>query len=700
MNINLSSSIEVLEGVGSKRAALFKKEGIHTVQDLLFYAPIRYEDWRKITSIREIKINEECNIFGEIVKVYSRKSLSKGYDILSCIVYDGTGEIELVFFNRDYLRTTLKPGLQIALRGVPQLNEYSNIGLSINNPDFYVFKENDDAAPLGSIQPVYKRISSLTSNAIRKIIFNALENLPPHLESIIPEEIASRNNLMDKKKALYNLHFPEDIEQIQLLQSFRTKAQRTLIFEELFNLQLGLAFQKAKNKLIQKGIQYEINDNIRDFIRSILPFKLTNAQKKVVKEIVEDMKQKYPMNRLLQGDVGSGKTIVSLIAMLIAVFNNYQAALMAPTEILAEQHYSNISNLLSKSAIKIVLLTGSIKKKEKLEKFSDIESGKAHIIIGTHALIQENVKFHNLGFIVIDEQHRFGVNHRASLMKKGINPDVLVMTATPIPRSMALTLYGDLEISIINELPKGRKPIVTIIKKETSRNEVYNWLSQQLSASKQAYIVCPLIEESEAIQAKAAIELYEYLKNTHLKNFSVGLVHGQMPAAIRDDNMKKFLNKEYDALVATTVIEVGVDVPNATIMIIEHAERFGLSQLHQLRGRVGRSSLQSYCILIVSNKLSPQAQLRLKTIKENLDGFFIAEKDMEIRGPGELAGIKQSGFFKFKIADLMRDKEILLKARQEAFNYIEKIIESNKMQEFENKFMPFWMQRYSLMRIS
>jgi len=698
MKLNLVSTIDELEGVGPKRAELFRKAGIFTVEDLLYYSPLRYEDWRTITSIKDLKPGKEYCIFGELVKMYSRKSKSREYTIVSIILNDGTGAVEASFLNQAFLLKTFKTGMRIAMRGMvnPPFHGHT---LVFSNPHYHVIR-GDGYSPIGSIIPVYERIGSISSNTIRNIIINAMEKLEDEFERCVPESIAQKAGLIDKRTALKSLHYPTEKDDITLLEQFKTAGQFSLIFEELFFLQMGLAFQKADRRYQEKGIQYKINDDIRTFIRGMLPFKLTNAQKKVIKEIVDDMKKPYPMNRLLQGDVGSGKTIVCLMAMLISMDNGYQTALMTPTEILAEQHYTNITHLLSGSSINILLLKGSLPKAEKNDAHIKIASGEAQIIIGTHALIQQNVEYHKLGMVVIDEQHRFGVAHRALLAQKGMNPDILVMTATPIPRSLALTLYGDLDVSIINELPKGRKPIKTIVKSENSRTEVYEWLAGELSNGRQAYIVCPLIEESETIQAKAAVELYDFLQKNYLKEFKIGLVHGQMRTEERESNMKKFLNKELDVLVATTVIEVGVDVPNATIMIIEHAERFGLSQIHQLRGRVGRSDIQSFCILIIAKKLTDVSRIRIKTIKQSTDGFYIAEQDMHLRGPGELAGLRQSGFFNFHIATIERDSKILFQARHEAINYVEQVLKKGEGEKFKEQFMKQWMQRYSLMSVS
>lgn len=696
MELTLSSSINGIRNIGPKREKILNSSGIKTVEDLLYYFPIRYEDWRYIVNINQIILGRICCLKVCISKMYIQYSKDRRFRWLIIAASDGTGEVELRFANQNYLVKVLKIRDLIILRGVPQLDPY-NSRIFFNNPDYYVITDKKET-PEGTILPVYRKIKSISSKIIMEIIHSVFEQI--NIKESVDEIIFNKLNIKDRISCLKEIHFPSSHQEIEALEKYRTEAQIKLIFEEFYYMQLGLAYLNISKKRSEKGIRYIVNDEIREFARSILPFKLTTGQKRALYEIAEDMKKPYPMNRLLQGDVGSGKTIVALIAMLICIHNGYQVALMAPTEILAEQHYINISDLLRNSNFKVELLVRNLSKDVKEKAIYNIANGMANIIIGTHALIQDNVKFSKLGFVIIDEQHRFGVSHREMLQKKGIEPDVLVMTATPIPRSLALTLYGDLDMSVINVLPKGRKPVKTIIKKDASRPQVYNWLSDELKKGKQAYIVCPLIEESESIQAKAAVELYEYLQGSYLKGFKLGLVHGDIGKDQRELTMRKFLDKELNALVATTVIEVGIDVPNASIMIIEHAERFGLSQLHQLRGRVGRSDIQSYCILILPSKISQLAMTRLNIIKNSNDGFEIAERDLQMRGAGELAGYRQSGFFNLKIADIERDRNILLKAREEAYKFILSLFEQGKDNEFEKYFMKNWLSKYSLLEIS
>lgn len=696
MSLTLSSLINEIKNIGPKREKILTSSGIKTVEELLYYFPIRYEDWRYIKNINQIVIGKMCCLKVYISKMYIQKSRDRRFCWLIITVSDDIGEVELRFANQNYLTKVLKIGELIILRGIPQLDTY-NSKIFFSNPDYYVINDKK-ATPEGTIFPVYRKIKSISSKIIMEIIRSAFEQID--IKEPADKYFFNELNIKDKIACLREIHFPSAHQDIEALENYRTEAQIKLIFEEFYYMQLGLAYLNISKKRNRKGIKYIVDDEIREFARSILPFKLTTGQKKAIYEIVEDMKKPYPMNRLLQGDVGSGKTIVALMAMLICIHNGYQTALMAPTEILAEQHYININNILKDSNIKVELLVRNLNKGIKEKALYNISNGIANITIGTHALIQDNVKFSRLGFVVIDEQHRFGVSHREMLQKKGIEPDVLVVTATPIPRSLALTIYGDLDVSIINVFPKGRKPVKTIIKKDTSRSEVYNWLANELKKGKQAYIVCPLIEESESIQAKAAVELYEFLQDSYLKDFKLGLVHGNIEKDQREATMGKFLNKELNALVATTVIEVGIDVPNASIMIIEHAERFGLSQLHQLRGRVGRSNIQSYCILIVPSKISQPAMTRLHIIKNSNDGFEIAERDLQMRGAGELAGYRQSGFFDLKIANMERDKDMLLKARETAYKFILNLFEQNKESEFEKYFMRDWLNKYYLLEIS
>jgi len=529
------------------------------------------------------------------------------------------------------------------------------------------------AIHVGRRVPVYRRLNDLRPKQLREIIHAALEVLPESaIAESLPAELISRRRLTSRANALHEIHFPPDSASLEQYEAARSSAHRRLIFEELFWLALGLAVKRGQRIKESKGTLIKIDDAIKKRIASVLPFRLTNAQRRVVKEIFRDLRSDAPMNRLLQGDVGSGKTIVALIAMLTAMENDYQTALMVPTEILAEQHARNLKRLLAKSPYRIELLSGSLKAADKKRLRGAIAGGEVNAVIGTHALIQESVAFKNLGLVVIDEQHRFGVMQRAELRARGLSPDVLVMTATPIPRSLAMTVYGDLDVSIIDEMPPGRTPIVTRVFADNAddRKEVKQLLTREAQAGRQIYVVYPLVEESEKMDLRDATRRYEYLRDQVFPRFSVGLLHGRMKPEEKDEVMLRFVKGEIQILVSTTVIEVGVDVPNASVMVIEHAERFGLSQLHQLRGRVGRGAEQSFCVLLASDKQTEVAQERLGIMEQTNDGFKIAEKDLEIRGPGEVMGTRQAGLPEFRIANLVRDQDILQAARKEADYYL------------------------------
>jgi ATP-dependent DNA helicase RecG len=535
------------------------------------------------------------------------------------------------------------------------------------------------AIHVGRRVPVYRRLNDLRPKQLREIIHAALAVMPDKaIAETLPLDLIKRQRLIMRAPTLREIHFPPDNASLDDYESARSPAHRRLIFEELFWLALGLATKRGKRITESKGAYIKIDDGVKKRIASVLPFKLTDAQRRVVKEIFKDMRSEAPMNRLLQGDVGSGKTIVALIAMLTAMENNYQSALMVPTEILAEQHARNIKRLLAKSPYRIELLTGSMKTGDKKRLHLAIQAGEVHAVVGTHALIQERVKFEKLGLVVIDEQHRFGVMQRAELRERGLNPEVLIMTATPIPRSLAMTVYGDLDVSIIDEMPPGRTPIVTKVFADNAedRKEVKQLLAREVRAGRQIYVVYPLVEESEKMDLRDATRRYEYLRDKVFPKFSVGLLHGRMKPEEKEEAMRRFVKGEIQILVSTTVIEVGVDVPNASVMVVEHSERFGLSQLHQLRGRVGRGAEQSYCVLLATEKKSEVARERLGIMEETNDGFKIAEKDLELRGPGQVMGTRQAGLPEFRVADLVRDLEILQAARKEAEYYFNQAGES------------------------
>ena len=564
-------------------------------------------------------------------------------------------------------------GAGIIVSGTVKLNSYDgkytleNTTYSIMSEDF-VQKDNLN---IGRIVPIYSLSENLNIKTLRKAIYNALQKYKDTIVNVIPDYLREKYQLMDKKTAVEQIHFPDNMEMLE-------RARFTLIFEELFLIQLRLARIREKNRIENKSLPLSIKKDglVMQFINN-LPFKLTGAQQRAVNEILNDMAKTEPMQRLLQGDVGSGKTVVACIMLLAAIENGYQAAIMAPTEILAQQHYFNLVKWLTPLGLSVGLFLGSLRKKQRTEFETGLRNGQIHIAVGTHALIQDNVEFNNLGAVVIDEQHRFGVNQRLTLRKKAANPQILTMTATPIPRTLAITMNGDLDLTIIDELPKGRKPIKTFL--NMSRKQIYQLIIDEIKSGHQAYIVYPLIDESETLSAKAATKEAERLKETVFRDYKIGLLHGKLKNTEKDEVMEKFKNKEYDILVSTTVVEVGVDVPNATVIVIENAERFGLSQLHQLRGRVGRCDLQSYCILTTSSS-SQDIRNRLSIMTETNDGFVIAEKDLEIRGPGEFLGIRQSGLPDLLISDIVRDAKILELARNSAIEFVK----NYNIQDFPN----------------
>lgn len=664
MNVHgLNLPIQYLKGVGPKKANLLKKLGIETVKDALYYLPYQYEDRRNKKSIFDIKPGEIVTAEGSIVQINEIRTKTN-LSIIEAIISDGTGFLKAKWFNQNYLKKILKEKKKVKVFGKVQIDYRGNY-LEILNPEYELI-EQTLSSQTKEIVPIYRLTEGLSQKQMQSIMQAAVEFAIPYIEEHLPEKLIKKLNFPVLKEAIKYVHLPPKNADIKLLNERSSDFHRRIIFDELFFLQLGILLIK-QNRICEKGISFNPEGNLLKKFLENLPFKLTSAQQKVINEILEDMKKPVPMNRLLQGDVGSGKTVVAVAAMLAGIECGYQAALMAPTEILAEQHYLNISSLLKGLPVNILIYTSSYSKHSNL-----ISSGAVNLIIGTHALIQEDIHFKNLGIVVIDEQHRFGVIQRAMLKKKGLNPDTLVMTATPIPRTMALTVYGDLDYSILDELPAGRKPVLTKVIEPENKKIIYKMIDEEVSSGGQVYVVYPLIEESETMDLKSATQGYEGLKKL-FPQYKVALIHGKMSAKQREEIMKQFRNGDIHILVATTVIEVGVDVPNATLMIIIHAERFGLAQLHQLRGRVGRGLRPSKCILL-PYKLTEEAKLRLRAIVNYSDGFKIAEEDMKIRGPGELFGVKQSGMPDLKVADLMKDQSLLEIARNEA----EQILQEDK----------------------
>ena len=660
---DLFSPIRYAKGVGEKKAILFKRLGVRTIFDLFWHFPLYYEDRSQIASILQTKPNKKYVIQGEIL-VISQRKIRPNLSIIKVGIRDRTGTIYAIWYNQDYIANLLKKREEIIISGKVEWN-YNNQSLEkqIKVEDFELLTGKENFLSFKRIVPFYPLTEGLSQKVIRQIIKRNLEEKLSYLQDSLPEDIRRHYSFIPFQEAIYNIHFPEDF-------SRQKEAHRRFVFEEFFLLQCALALKRRKYKE-KKGISFNTNGKlVKKFIHT-LPFPLTSSQKSVAKEILDDMYSSRPMNRLLQGDVGSGKTIVATVALLTAIVNNYQGALMVPTEILAQQHWLNLKELLSPLNIQLALLVSEIPQKEKKKIVEDVKKGNISLLIGTHALIQEEVEFNRLGIVIIDEQHRFGVIQRLKLRHKGKYPDVLVMTATPIPRTLALTSYGDLDISVINELPPGRKPIITRWERENKRGLVYQFIKDKLEEGRQAYFVYPLIEESEGMNLKPAQEMAKNLQREVFTHYKVELLHGRMKKEEKEKIMHSFREKKIDILVSTTVIEVGIDIPNAVIMVIENAERFGLAQLHQLRGRVGRGGKQSYCFLLTGKNISSDAAQRMRIMCKTCNGFRIAEEDLKLRGPGEFFGIRQWGMLNLKIADLIKDREVLLLARKEAFKLIE-----------------------------
>lgn len=660
----IESPVQYLKGIGPKKAEVLSSVGIKTIEDILYYLPRKYLDRSSFTPINQLQPNTQATVIGKVEALGVKKGRKNRFQV---ILKDKTGYLNLIWFaNLKYVQNAFEAQDVVIASG--EVTFYN--GLQMAHPEFEIISGNgDELIHSGGVIPVYPstarlRKLNLDSRGFRRILKPFLERVEQMVEETLPQPIVSEQHLLPLSWALKNIHFPENL-------TVAEQARQRLAFDELFYLELMLALRKKRLTDSAEGIVFQKPGSLIKQLLNKLPFKLTESQRKVLREIANNMMSKKPMNRLLQGDVGSGKTIVALISMMMAVESGYQSAFMAPTEILAEQHYLTIHKLAEELGIKIVLLTSSVPKKEKDAILGQISLGEASLVIGTQALIQEKVKFYRLGLAVIDEQHRFGVMQRALLKQKGHQPDVLIMTATPIPRTLALTAYGDLDVSVIDQLPPGRKPIETILRDEKTRPEVYRFLDKKISSGRQVYIVYPLVEETERSDLKAATEAYEKLKKEVFPNRKIGLIHGRIKNSDREATMQKFRKGEFDILVSTTVIEVGVDVPNSTIMVIEHAERFGLSQLHQLRGRVGRGAEQSYCFLMANYPLSMDAKERLQALCSTTDGFKIAELDLKLRGPGEFFGTRQHGLPELKVADLIRDLKLLYEARRWAFKIIE-----------------------------
>jgi len=679
---------------------MLEAKGLLTVEDLLAYLPLRYEDRSNLKPISQLAPGEMATVIAEVKTAKMSGFKRRNLGLFEASFSDGSGEtLNAKWFHGAYLANVLVPGLRVALFGKIEFDSYTG-QLQVMHPEFEALSGDDEdgeaSLHTGRIVPIYEAASKITTRIFRTLLRRVLDNLPP-LHDPLPDHIRTRLKLPDRTTAVHSVHFPSEKEDLRLLNSFRSQSHFRIIFEEFFWLETGLALKRAKARSVQ-GIQFELNDRVREKIKTMLPFKPTNAQKRVLGEIAADMAAAHPMNRLLQGDVGSGKTLVAAEAAIIAIENGYQVALLAPTEILAAQHYFSFKNLFGKLGYVPILLTGSNTQREKSQLKKLVAEGLAHIAIGTHALLESDVEFRKLGLAIVDEQHRFGVMQRLKLYEKGHRPDVLVMTATPIPRTLALTVYGDLDTSIIDELPPGRKPIQTKHVMEDRVEQVYSFMKKQVEAGRQAYVVYPVIEESETQAMKAAQAMHQQLSEIVFPELKVDLLHGKMTPDDKEQVMARFKQGDTQILVSTTVIEVGVDVPNATVMVIEQAERFGLAQLHQLRGRVGRGAEQSYCIL-VTGKLGDTARERIRTLVDSNDGFYIAEMDMKLRGPGEFFGTRQSGLPSLRVANIIRDGEILEVARAEAMSFVEHPPVPERLREAVAYVQTHWQRRYGLVQV-
>jgi ATP-dependent DNA helicase RecG len=698
--MDLSTPLTYVKGVGPARAAMLEAKGLATVEDLLGYVPFRYEDRSNLKTIAQLAPGEMATAIVEVrgakVSGFKRKNLG----LFEARFSDSSRAILAAkWFHGSYLANVLHDGMRLAVYGKVEFDTYSG-ELTMLHPEFEILtgdeEEGEAGLHTGRIVPIYEAPGKLTTKILRTLTHRILGEIGPQ-EDHLPAFLRQRLRYPDRDSAIRHTHFPPPDSDLRLLNNFRSIQQQRLIFEEFFWLECGVALKRAKARAIP-GIAFEINDRVRERVKAMLPFKPTEAQKRVIKEIADDMKEPRPMNRLLQGDVGSGKTIVAAEAATIAIENGYQVAVLAPTEILAAQHGFYFRNILGKLGYVVVLLTGSFSAREKQQLKKLVAEGLVHVVVGTHAILEKDVEFQKLGLAIIDEQHRFGVMQRLGLARKGVTPDILVMTATPIPRTLAMTLYGDLDVSVIDELPPGRKPILTKHYTADRIEQAYSFMKKQIEEGRQAYVVYPVIEESETQAMKAAQQMFEHLSTEVFPDISVGLMHGRLGSDEKESVMQRFKEGHTKILVSTTVIEVGVDVPNATVMVVEQAERFGLAQLHQLRGRVGRGAAQSYCIL-VTEKMNDTARERIRTLVESTDGFYISEMDLKLRGPGEFFGTKQSGLPSLRIANILRDGELLEIARREAVDFVAKPPTEEDLRDAVAYIRDHWQRRYGLVTV-
>ena len=667
----LSTPLQFVKGVGPRRARDLERVGLLTIEDFLLRFPLRYEDRSALQQIAKLKPGTAATVVAEVLSCGLRATRRPGFRLFELILRDQTGPVRAVFPNQPFLRDVFHAGQLVVVYGPL---EFRGGGLQFTNPEYEIIRgdveEDDSQIHTGRIVPVYEKIGSLTTRIQRTIAHRLMGDMPESLSDPIPEAIRQRHRLPERRQALRDAHFPAPGADVAALNARDAASQRRLIFEEFFLFQAGLLLRKRRHAQDRKPHPAVVDDRIRESARRALPFKLTNGQKDALRDIVADMQKPTPMNRLLQGDVGAGKTVVALLAAIVAMENGLQVAFMAPTEILADQHYLNLRRMLEHSRFRVALLTGSVSAAKRRDVLAEAASGAVNLVVGTHALAEEAVAFRSLGLVIVDEQHRFGVAQRATLRAKGVFPDVLVMTATPIPRTLGLTVFGDLDVSVMRDLPAGRQPIRTVAMSDSRRDETYEMARRALAAGQQVYVIYPLVEESARVDLRAATAMADHLRLEVFPEYEVGLLHGRLKSDEKDRVMSGFARGDVHVLVSTTVVEVGVDVSNATLMIVEHAERFGLAQLHQLRGRVGRGQHASTCVLLYQAPLTEAARDRIQALVDTSDGFVIAERDLEIRGPGDFFGTRQSGLPTLRVGDLQRDYALMDAARKEASDFL------------------------------
>ena len=669
----LATPLQFVKGVGPRRSQDLERAGLKTIEDLLLRFPLRYENRAGLIPIARLRPGTTATVVAEVLSCGLRPTRRPGFRLFELILKDDTGPVRAVFPNQAFLRDVFHAGQQIVVHGALEFR--GSGGLQFTNPEYEIVRtdaqDEDGNVHTGRIVPVYEKIGSLTPRMQRTLVHRLIGEMPPTVPDPVPASVLARHAFPDRRRAIAEVHFPEAGSDVDALNARTAPSQRRLIFEEFFLFQAGMVLRKRRHAADRKPKPVVVDDRIRESARRALPFKLTPGQKDALREIVTDMQRPQPMNRLLQGDVGAGKTVVALLAAIVAMENDLQVAFMAPTEILADQHYLTLRRMLDQSRFRVALLTGAVTAARRREVLAELASGAVNLVVGTHALAEQAVGFRSLGLVVIDEQHRFGVEQRATLRAKGVHPDVLVMTATPIPRTLGLTVFGDLDVSVIRDLPPGRQPITTMAKPESRRDEVYRLARRALEGGRQVYVIYPLVEESEKVDLRAATEMSDHLRNEIFPEYAVALLHGRLKSDEKDRVMGAFARGDVHVLVSTTVVEVGVDVPNATVMVIEHAERFGISQLHQLRGRVGRGEHPSSCVLLYQSPMGEGGRARLDALVETTDGFVIAERDLELRGPGDFFGTRQSGLPTLRVGDLQRDHTLMELARRDAIAWLD-----------------------------